>query len=332
MRTFATIVIYFSTLSVWAAGAAFDCADANPKNAASISIGFDYEGTNREIPDMIPKLDNTAQDAVFYAGFSKFTSGAESFYRDREVRSPLNGGKKGLLDSIVKDVGSARYVNVNFSGHGVVMPNGEWGILLPNVPRGFLLKCVQQVDVGRAGTKGLRFRDIKSTGFTKNCEGFNDYFLTGSDLQRALPGRKFFAAIDTCNAGAANFGPESVALASSLSGEVAGDGTGKNGVFTEQIGKLFDDCASDVNQNNHLDLDEVLSHFINITNVRVDTKRNLRGTEGKITTLNQNSDFQHPGIVATKNLPWTACFQLRHMPAKCGFHDGGEEDGAVPRK
>jgi hypothetical protein len=322
MKSFLIFAVFqFFAAAALAAGEAYNCADANANNAASISIGFDYDGTNREIPDMIPKLNNTGQDAAFYASFAgRFSRLRQNFYRDREVRSPVNGGKANLIKSIVADVGSARYVNINFSGHGVVMPNGEWGILLPNVPKDFLVKCVSQVDVG----KGLKLRGVGTADFSKDCIGFKDYFLTGGDLQRALPGRKFFAAIDTCNSGAADFGPESVALTSALAGEVAGDGLGKNGVFTEAVDGVLNDCANDTNQNNYLDLNELLSHFIHTTDVTVNTKRNLRGTEGQITQLPNGYQFQHPGIVASKNLPWTSCFQLRHMPGKCGFHDSDD--------
>lgn len=150
--------------------------------------------------------------------------------------------KDEFLRSLVRSLGAAEYVNLNFSGHGHRLRDGDWGFPLPGVPAPLADHCLDR----------YKWSEITSVDFTKqpkpanpdeDCARLRDYLVTGADLRAALKGKKVFAVLDACHAGAMRF-DDGAALVAQTQDQTATDGRGSdlNGLLTKTVKQMSEGC------------------------------------------------------------------------------------------
>lgn len=219
------------------------------ESTASISVGFNYEGTSKA-------LKKTIDDARFYHGqFGSAVSSSPKFISDSEIKGR---GKEGFLAMLRKQVAGKQYVSFNYAGHGLRYTKGRWAMLLPGMPQNKIDQCekfFEQISYGlTTGKDG------------KKCNAIYDqYTVTDEDLRKVFSGKKVLFVNDSCHAGRANFGPSAVHIPSALDDQLAMDqltSASQNGAMTERIRAQFNECTWDANKDGALDAQELTARYV----------------------------------------------------------------------
>jgi len=288
---------------------AVECSDPSFKKTASISVAFAYTHSGFGGRFQLP---NAVNDGVFYSGGSF----VHHFTTNKTLISDSNGriSKQAFLAKIAAAAGDSEYVNFNYSGHGVRLEDGRWALVLPTIPLDLMAKCFPHF----SGTgKSMAVFNIHPT-----CDKFKNYVVTADEIRTALSGKKIFAVIDACYAGAADFGPDSGTFVSSLASQLSEDGTTNHGAFTQHLAQMLRDCRYDRNGNGEVSVDEVARFFASVS----PTTQSIHELGDNITGITPNNlniatgyGRQNPGYIGRGgDTSWLQCVNLSEVnPQHC---------------
>lgn len=305
----------------------YRCPENFENKLATVSIAFDYGKT----------LNSTQADGAFFDERFGTRMGRQPVsLRDKDA----TGTKQDFLRSLAQKVGDKEFVQLGYSGHGLIRPDGRWAMLLPSVPKNLEEKCGEEIN------DGLRGAGSRKT-YSAPCSALNDYMITADDLRAALPGKKIFAVLDSCLSGGVDFGKDGLALVAAMRDQTATGYEGERaatslvakprrlepqemglstfgGAFSSFLKNRFSLCEGDTNKDGHLDASELVGQFGTYLPGTTAAKARAPKKAGKIhSTMNQRT-----GVIATSNQPWLSCLSLGALDGTC---DGSRRVGDVAR-
>ncbi len=288
------------------------CKPQQRQETVSLNLAFNQGRVNRGFVD----LNNVAEDARTQKQLSQIWS-ARSFEMNEQTPFQTMMEKKELLAILTKNIGSAKYVNFNYSGHGILLADGEWAIPLPAMPPSLLAKCRGDI---RLENDKANARKAKS--WSPGCEGLEKYVVRSSDLRKAFAGKKVFGLNDSCFSGGLDLGPNSSMLNSAGRDQISDDSaniTRLSGEVAKRecvpLGsnqpKTFDDLQGlflTANGGKQLPVDKI-EQLICASPVSRTCKSQFITTTDQLANVTGNRE---------QNSSWTSCYPLsKAMPPAC---------------
>jgi len=255
------------------ADGAVSCPVRRPVNmAAAYSVGFNYTDANA--------LKNPQNDADFFRSKVENAGISANVLTDRDLKGmdDPKDRKTHFLNGIGRAARGKMDFLFSFSGHGITDENGRWLGFLPPPAGANLNNCfsVKTSEIGNSlvveGPGEFRFNSrsiINVLGRFKTANGkehpCSDLFFSLKDVREKL-GRdtNLLAFLDSCHSGAVLDGLDrsalgnTVVLSASRANEVAADGKGSNGEFTELFKLASENPLSDTNKDGFINIGELV--------------------------------------------------------------------------
>lgn len=189
------------------------CPDIRASEISVVNIAFDY-------PDGLSLKGSTHQDIQFYDDFAQNFANGSNIKKLTEFDASET--KEKFLAKLKSSVGSGPYLNLNYSGHSVLLPNGQAAWLLPGIP---MNQEQKQCFTIYSNPRLVSTLNQPNNIYSKMCpRALDPYLVTAQDIQKAVPGKKIFGVLDTCFAEGFNLGPNSSMIYSSSKTQPAENG------------------------------------------------------------------------------------------------------------
>lgn len=300
------------------------CASLHEKTV-SISMGFDYAGSG------IPALPGAARDREYYAR----TVGEHVAYQARRLTDQdAKAGKAALLGRLKQMVAGKDYVNFNYTGHGFITRDGEFGIALPTMPKDLVQKCIGKSVRNLSQTERTAGPISLPTG-PAECSKLDEHMIKQSELREIFGQKKVFGFADTCHSGGLDLGPNSMMLMASQRNQEAAEVEERAvGKFTESVARDLLTCRSDRDKNGSVSLGEVaarMTYVNNAVNPFGEIKNSQTPVFGSMSRLDERGQRQNPVRTGARGTSWASCVQLAKSRCEAESVSSGEGRGASRR-
>jgi hypothetical protein len=193
------------------------CPSRTSLNVVSINVGFEYEGPG----DLFRGAVN---DVNYFSELAKSFTPSRNIFRFGNTLVRGANPKEQFLRALRDSVQGKEFVNLNYAGHGLRLPNGEFAMVLPSLPDRWIEACLitpstRKEDFRlRPREEGLEPRkeslEINSDSRRRlkespDCSVVEKHIVRDRELREVLGDRKVFGLIDACYSGSMELGPQS---------------------------------------------------------------------------------------------------------------------------